>query len=189
MVFYLAEIRRVDPSSRLLKNAGICLKDARACLRMLVKRNPIEQRSCPPSFTHLSWCGPHHHQSVQADPHCRDTHHCCRIWLQSQIWEVSTNLEICDHIAVDLVTVSPHLSDKWACALRCSVCSPAVKNEDNSTGCQRFLAMGHGFSACVNQSSTTHVKQLPGDSWSGCVGLLSVLYAFTDIHCCISLDP
>lgn len=93
LAWHLAEIRRVDPSFGRWENAGTCLKDARACLRMLVKRNSIEQRSCPLSFTPLSWCGPHHHLSVQADPHCRDTHHRSRIWLQPQIWEVSTNLE------------------------------------------------------------------------------------------------
>lgn len=90
---HLAEIRRVDHSFGFLESAGICSKDARACLRMLVKRNPIEQRSCPLSFTPLSWCGPHHHQSMQADSHCRDTHHCSTVWPQPPIWEVSTNLE------------------------------------------------------------------------------------------------
>lgn len=232
---------------------------------MLVKRNPIEQRSCPSSFTPLSCCGPHHHQFVHADPYCRDSHHSSRIWLHLQIWEVSTNLEIfleafdwyarsdhfmdnitpgrsekhngtlrarfpnanCDltvqqivdvglvgracippqesqffllswlsflltgysttgwfhwhpskhrpsgegmarlmllslvhhlsdmqgvllqgckvkgrHIAEGLVRVSPHLSDKWMCALRCAVCSSAVGNEDNFTGAwQRDIAL------------------------------------------------
>lgn len=93
------------------------------------------------------------------------------------------------HIAEGLVRISPLLSDKWTCALRCSACLTAVKNEDNLTGCQRYLAMGHCFSACVNQSSTVHVNHLLGDFPSVCVGLLSVLYAFTDTHCFISLDP
>jgi len=48
--------------------------------------------------------------------------------------------------------------------------------------------MGHRFSACANQSSTVHVSHLLGDFPGGCVGFLSMIRVFTDIHCCIPLD-
>ena len=84
---------------------------------------------------------------------------------------------------------SLHLSDKPMHALRCPVCLTAVKSQDNFIDCRRCLAMGHCFSACVNQSSTVHVNHLLGDLPSGCVRFLSMLCVFTDIHCCIPLDP
>lgn len=84
---------------------------------------------------------------------------------------------------------SPHLSDKPTRALRCLVCLTAVKSQDNFTGCQRCLAMGHCSSACMNQSSTVHVNHLLRDFLGGCVGFLSMLCVFPDIHCCIPLDP